>query len=178
MAPNSNIKSWQSTLERLEGSLAGEVAIMRELLSSLKMEQQVLLNNDTAHLSAITKEREPIMAEIGRFGDHRVAFINQLMRELKIDARTVSEGLLDIIVRYLDADAVGIMSQRDQLRAISKQVQELNESNTYLLKSKLHYTKELMRGLHPEDKNPMYGPAGQTARKNKIATITLINEEG
>lgn len=159
-----------------------EIALMRELLSSMEAEQQALLKGDAEQLKEVITAREPLIETMSEVRNQRIEalFSLALEHELTLDAQgqLTEEICHEILTLYANGECCEILGLRDQMLALIEAMKEQSSTNNYLLKSKIDTTRQLIQRLHPDDPNKTYNKTGSVQKKVATATVAVVNKEG
>ncbi len=149
--------SSEKLIENLEVVMRREVAILRELLSSLHQEQQALIHGQAAAVREVHKSREALVEAMSEARSER----------------------LDLIARLgeITAEHCEIVSLRAHLIELLDAVRLQTTRNNGLLENKVQMTHQIIHQLQPKDPNKTYGSKGLVKPSVKTATLTLINRE-
>lgn len=161
----------------LKETMEREVGILREMLSSLRQEQQAIIHNDTDTVKAVSKDRETLIDALYRCREKR----NRLMKQLKYTLTETVDGdinksTLEELLKDSPTGGCEILSLREQILSLVDNLKKQSERNSYLLENKVYLTKEMIRRLYPDNKNPTYSAQGTLAQKAKT-TVMVINRE-
>ncbi|MDF2577035.1 MAG: FlgN protein [Chlamydiales bacterium] len=173
----------KSAQKRLQELMQREIAVMREMLSSMQREQDSLLLNNVNVLQMIMKDREAIFETLMSIRNERIEEV-KLVATLLYKAKGYppnndgQEKKLEDLLDPTSSETCEIFLLRDQLLALLEKINEQNSRNNRLIQNRIRNTKELMRRLYPNELGPVYQGDGKYAQKTKITTMTLINHEG
>ena len=173
------------TSESLKGELRElmdrEISILRELLSSMREEQQILVENRAEQLKHHMEKREPILKAMAEHREKRLELIKELYislgHEIKEGEEIDDKESLSILTEYASAESCGILVLRDQMLALLDELTSQTNRNNFLIENKLSTTKEFLTQLHPSDPNMTYGDKGTLKKKGTKTKVRIINQE-
>lgn len=156
-----------------------EIATMREMLSSLQMEQEIHLRNATDKLRPLLNQRQDITSALSDLREKRLKVLGRLAvssgKQWSPEASLCEESCIAMVLEHAGPDSCEIVLLRDQMLALLDQLKSYTERNNYLMAHKIEQTKQLMHTLGPKPKNPTYGQSGTVTVKT--ATLPMLNQE-
>lgn len=171
----------EAVSNELEGVLKREVKILQNLIDSLQKENDALLENHAEKVKHLTGEREEIVKALLETKNKRFELIKKLIEVLNLSEKEAitEENCLTALEKYAEETCGTIKILRDQIIELLERIAVYSERNSYLLKHKIHITRDLIDKLHPQDLNTTYSPQGKVGKKaKKVSTATIINQEG
>lgn len=147
-------------IESLEKVMRREIAILRELLGSLRQEQDAVLHNAPASVKELQQQREEIIEAMATARGQRMDLLEGTSWE---HGESWTHEELAVL--------------RQQMVNLLDAVKRQTERNNHLLNGKVQLNKQMMQQLQPKDPNTTYGPQAKKKPAVKTATLTLINRE-
>jgi hypothetical protein len=130
----SDASEWIFLHEQLREALQKEVHIMRELLANMHQEELSLLLNDQGSLHELLDQRSIIIERLSTFRSMRIETTEKIEKILSKDSLPTLENILP------DAEETStqILSLRDQLMALTEQMNRQQTQNQYLMEHPDH----------------------------------------
>lgn len=131
--------------------LTNEKNLLIEMLETLKLEKQILINDDINGLKEVTEKKGKLASSIDNCEKARIAqYGNATLKELtlKLDGKKSEE-----------AEALG----RD-IKSAVYEIQQLNDLNCQLMKQSLNYIRAVMNLVSPP-KVSVYNSSGNVNNK-------------
>lgn len=129
MSHIDDAKEWNTLNERLKEALRKEVNIMRELLANMHQEELSLLLNDQGSLHELLDLRSSIMDRLSALRADRIEIADKIEKIAASHSRSFQEITPDI-----DEDTcTQILSLKDQLIALTEQMNRQRSQNQYLI---------------------------------------------
>jgi flagellar biosynthesis/type III secretory pathway chaperone len=147
--------------EQLVVILKKEISYLSELSSSVSQEQQVILENDTQRLSGIIQERESLLVELVKIREKRI----------------VEEKRFNSLSDSIEAEGQEVNLYLDQVKELLQRMHNQSFRNSYLLKKKVLFARDLFEKIQPKVNNLTYSSKGLRNKKEKVSTVTIINKE-
>lgn len=157
MSHLNDAKEWNFLHTELKQALQKEVHIMRELLANMHQEEVSLLVNDKGSLYELLQQRSII---IERLGSVRLMRMETTEKIEKIVARETTP-LPEHILPFEEEISTEILSLRDQLMALTEQMNRQQTHNQYLNEHPEH-----IQALQPQT-------APRAKRKASVATYQI-----
>jgi hypothetical protein len=121
-------KEWNMLHEQLKEALQKEVHIMRELLANMHQEELSLLLNDQGSLNELLEQRSRIIERLSTLRLSRIAATEKIEKIISKENTPTTERILPP-----DEDtSTEILSLRDQLMALTEQMNRQQSQNQYL----------------------------------------------
>lgn len=158
-------KGYKEQKARLIALLEKEIRLLRELVDSVYIEQHKILESKTSEVAEIVKARELILVELVKAREERIE-LNKEVEELKNTIVKDDEFIDNEIAVYFE-----------QINELLKRTHKQAFSNSYLLKNKVLFVRELFEKLQPKNTEPLYSSKGVKKNREKVSTLTLINKE-
>jgi len=134
MSYPSDAAEWKILHEQLKEALQKEVYIMRELLANMDQEELSLLLNDQGSINELLEQRSRIIERLSSF---RLCRIDATEKIEKI----IAKGNVPTTERILPSEedtSTEILSLRDQLMALTEQMNRQQTQNQYLIEHPDH----------------------------------------
>lgn len=147
-------KEWNTLNEQLKETLQKEVNIMRELLANMHQEELSRLLNDQGSLQQLLQQRSVIVDRLGS------------LRKNRLDTSDRIEKITDKDQPVDDEMSTEILSLRDQLFALTEQMNRQQSQNQYLIEHPEHI-QTLAEQTLPRPK-----------RKASVATYQIKSNNG
>lgn len=165
------------TESALQETMEREVGVLREILSSMRQEQQAIIHNDAELVKTISTDRESLINVLYRCREKRNKLMKQLTHTLTAQMEgDICKSTLEEILKNSPTGGCEILSLREQILSLVDQLKKQGDRNSYLLENRVYLTKEMIRRLYPDNKNPMYSAQGTLAQRAKT-TVMVINRE-
>lgn len=153
----SDANEWIKLHERVKETLKKEVHIMRELLANMHQEELSLLLNDQGSLHELQSQRAVIVERLSSLRSIRMEATEQIEKIVAQEATPT----LDRILPAEEETSTEILSLRDQLMALTEQLNRQQTQNQYLTD-------------HPDHTRCMPMQSAQRAkRKASVATYQI-----
>lgn len=162
--------------EELESVMEREVRVLREMLSSIQLEQEALLENDADKVRTLNLEREAIAEELQMGRARRKDLLKNIGQTLGLPEGD-DRHILALLQEYMGAENCSLLSIRDQMLSLLEQIEKQHQRNNYFLEKKVQRTRRLMERLRPEDPNKTYGRGGHMVKTKVKTKTTLLNRE-
>lgn len=132
-----------------------QLQVYRRLLALAREKQPVLVQGDIPDLEKITKDEELLIMEVGRQEKARWKIHQALASHL---ALSPEELTFSVLLEHLEGDAgVRLQQVYDELTGVLRELAELNETNTELIKNSLDFVNFSIDVLTNESRVPVYG---------------------
>lgn len=156
--PNSgDAKEWNTLHEQLKEALQKEVNIMRELLANMHQEELSLLLNDQGSLHELLEQRFTIIERLSTLRATRIEATEKIEKILVLNNLSSTEQILPAE----EVTSTQILSLRDQLMALTEQMNRQQSQNQYLIE-------------HPDHTRMMASQnAPRAKRKASVATYQI-----
>ncbi|MCH1429962.1 MAG: flagellar protein FlgN [Chlamydiales bacterium] len=141
--------------------LKREINYLRELSSSVSQEQQMILENNTKQIGSVITEREELLTNLVKVREKRI-----------IGERSYTE-----LMNAKASEDQEIQVYFDQVSELLKRMHNQTFRNSYLLKSKVLFARDLFEKVQPKVNNLTYSSKGTKQKKEKVSTVTIINKE-
>jgi len=141
--------------------LKREINYLRELSSSVSQEQQMILENNTKQIGSVIAEREELLTNLVKVREKRI-----------IEERSYTE-----LMNAKASEDQEIQVYFDQVSELLKRMHNQTFRNSYLLKSKVLFARDLFEKVQPKVNNLTYSSKGTKQKKEKVSTVTIINKE-
>jgi flagellar biosynthesis/type III secretory pathway chaperone len=125
---------WNNLHNDLKEVLQKEVNIMRELLANMHQEEVSLLLNDQGSLHELLQQRSVIVDRLSFLRSNRIATTTKLEQFVSKDSTPAPECILP----FEDEMSTEIFSLRDQLMALTEQMNRQQSQNKYLTEHPEH----------------------------------------
>jgi len=143
------------SVEQLILALTKEYEMYKDYFEVAKKKKEIIINGHVKELDHITKIEQDMIMTMGKIDHIRTSIIGNLLMELNIK----SVDSLTELTEYLPEQAASkIMDIKEKLEMIIKQIKDLNDLNSSLIKQSLEYidfNMNLMMSL--EAKGSTYG---------------------
>ena len=161
--------------EELYAIMKREISFLREILSSIKAETSLLLENRANDLKNLLLDRDELLRALLQQRSKRT---DTLLKLTFLKDRTSKTPLqLKQLIDTSSSLACSIFSLKEQILSIHEEIRSQTQQDNHLLESKISFTQELIRRLHPSEKNTTYNAKGNMGSERKKTTLTLINKE-
>ena len=163
-----------------------EIAIMRDILSSMQEEQEALLHNDTVRLKKVMEKQAPLVDQMMPIRQQRLERL-KIVAESKgfpvenveeVSIETQQELTTSSIWECIGPEWVSVLSLRDQLVALLEALRDQAQKNNYLIQNKVSLTRQVVERLQEGSDSATYKLDGTYQKKAQTTTVTLINKEG
>ncbi|NCF71014.1 MAG: hypothetical protein GWP59_04850 [Chlamydiales bacterium] len=141
--------------------LKREINYLRELASSVSQEQQMILENNTKQIGSVIAQREDLLTNLVKVREKRI-----------IEERSYTE-----LMNAKASEDQEIQVYFDQVSELLKRMHNQTFRNSYLLKSKVLFARDLFEKVQPKVNNLTYSSKGTKEKKEKVSTVTIINKE-
>jgi hypothetical protein len=121
-------KEWNMLHDQLREALQKEVSIMRELLANLHQEELSLLLNDQGSLHELLEQRSRIIERLSTFRLTRIETTEKIEKIVAVE----NPPTTDRILPAEEETSTQILSLRDQLMALTEQMNRQQTQNQYL----------------------------------------------
>jgi hypothetical protein len=143
------------SMEQLIIVLKNEEEIFRDYIELAKKKKEIIIAGHVKELDSITKVEQEMIIKMGKIDHIRTSIIGNLLLELGIKSvKNISE-----LVKYLPEEVgIKVTELRNRLEENIKEIKEINELNSSLIKQSLEYidfNMNLMMSL--ESKGSTYG---------------------
>ena len=125
-------------------------------------------------INASLPDEKQLASEAATVAEARIQFRRAIADHLGIPE---SEGSIRKFAETLDKkDAAPLMAERERIFELSKQITQLSESNSLLLRQSVDIYQRLLQSLAGQPvSSPTYSPRGQV---NQQATVSLVSTQG
>lgn len=131
-------------------------AIYEKLLALAQEKQPVLVKGNIAELERITRDEEILILQVGRLEEQRKALHQKLANHFTLSPEelTVSE----LVKRTNNKDSVAqLLVLLEKTEGKLRDLEDVNKSNSQLIKNSLDFIEFSMNVLVNNDKAPGYG---------------------
>ena len=128
MSQHDDAKEWNMLHEQLKEALQKEVNIMRELLANMHQEELSLLLNDQGSLHELLEQRCIIIERLSTLRTRRIEATEKIEKIVSKEKPPTVEHILPSD----DETSTQILSLRDQLMALTEQMNRQQSQNQYL----------------------------------------------
>ena len=150
-----------------------EVRTFHRLLTSLKAEQQVIIEDDLEGIEEIVAEQRQLAVYAHQIEARRIQLVNELALCLDLQPDNVS---LSRLVEVLDGPhSEEVAKMRGQLLELNSQIRAISENNAFLIRQSLRYTDrclDILTGQQVERR--VYGQFGKA--KRSAGERSLLNQ--
>lgn len=122
------MSEWNILHEQLCEALQKEVSMMRELLANMHQEELSLLLNDQGTLHELREQRCAIVERLNVFRSSRIDATEKIERIVARDTSPTTE----LVLPPEEEISTQILSLRDQLMALTEQMNRQQTQNQYL----------------------------------------------
>ena len=128
-------QDWNALHQQLQQTLQKEVSLMRELLANMHQEELSLILNDQGSLTQLLQQRTVLV-------DHLSALRATRLETMDWIEKMAGANTTDQMFPIAEESTMEIMSLRDQLTALTDQMNRQQSQNQYLIdhpaEAKLH----------------------------------------
>lgn len=145
-----------------------QLEIYRMLLALAFEKQPVLVKGDIPELEAIIKEEELIILQVGRLEEQRSVLHLALANHFSLSPEELS--LSEIVKRTEGEMSQAFQQVFEEMTGVLKDLAEINQNNTNLIKSSLEYINLTLDLLTNTDSVPVYNEQDE-GKKHSAAKI-------
>jgi hypothetical protein len=157
-------------IEELIGVIAKEIEAFDELLQTLRAKQRAVVEGAVERLNKSVEEEGKLASQTKALEAERIERTKKLARELEME--NANPKLSEIVEKVEEKYAQRLAEQRELLRSVVQNIQNINKSNQYLLNYSLDYIEKSMQILlSGDDSTNVYqkdGTVRQGATKNQL----------
>ena len=157
-------------IEELIGVIAKEIDAFDELLKTLREKQRAVVEGAVERLNKSVEEEGKLTSQTKVLEAERIERTKKLAREL--DMENANPKLSEIVEKVEEKYAQRLAEQRELLRSVVQNIQNINKSNQYLLNYSLDYIEKSMQILlSGNDSANVYekdGTVRQRVTKNQL----------
>jgi len=146
--------------------LADQEELMALLVLVGEREMAALQKNDLPGLCALVSEQEKTSQTLSRLEEERV----RLQKELSATLQPGSSMILRDLLPFAGKDQVRLEIIAASLEAHCLRLQELNETNTLLIRQSLAYINQILPHLVPNE-GTTYSPEGHLHQLSRSAVL-------
>ncbi len=145
------MSEWDALHEQLKGTLQKEVNIMRELLANLHQEELSRVFRDEGSLNQVLQQRSQI---VDRLSSLRISRIKTTEMIEQIVATKEEHPSVDQILPPQEEMSTEILSLRDQLMALTEQLNRQQSYNQYIIEhpEQLRSHQQQLEAARPKKK--------------------------
>ncbi|MBN9377451.1 MAG: hypothetical protein BGO14_10185 [Chlamydiales bacterium 38-26] len=136
--------------DELKNAMSSLVSILREILANMEEEHLALLVQDAPSFQTIICNRTPLLDSMQSFRSSMVMEINKL-KDLHPEILNLESELdrLKNLSLLAGADNIELLTLRDQILALTEQMEKQNSCNNYLLCNQVSNTANGLLALDP-----------------------------
>ncbi|MCG8606985.1 flagellar protein FlgN [bacterium] len=157
-------------IEELIAVIAKEIEAFDELLQTLRKKQRAVVEGAVERLNKSVEEEGKLANQTKALEAERIERTQKLAQELEME--NANPKLSEIIEKVEEKYAQRLTEQRELLRSVVQNIQNLNKSNQYLLNYSLnHIEKSMQILLSGHDAVSVYrkdGTVQQGVTKNQL----------
>ena len=158
--------------ERLLGLLEELYILLRHIYDLAVEKKQVLINADNEQLAKIMRLEEEHMRKINKLEQERTKLLQEMLNNNLVDSplKNLSE-----IKKWAEANnLIRLQGLSSKLLELSKQLQDANETNGYLLKQAINVVTYSVNRMTQAQAAPVYG---QHTGSGKVQQQTTNNKK-
>jgi len=144
----------QSHITKLLGALTAERSALQKFIRLLEQEQGLLTENNSDPLLELAEQKSAQAINLNELAEARRNLMQQNIPALSAEA----------IHTWLKAHSTEGLAIWQEIRALAKQAQQINNTNGELIQMKLRHNQQSLAVLsNAVNKANLYGPDGQTS---------------
>ncbi len=156
-------------IEELISVCSREIDAFNRLLSTLHQKQRAIVEGEIDRLKRSMEEEEHLIQETQTLEKERVQRTRDLAEALSL--KRLNPRLSEIIDKVETTYAQRLQEQRNLLLSIVERIQNLNQSNQFLLNYSLQFIDNSMRMLFHGQESPVYKKDGKMQAQNQEARL-------